>query len=221
MFSQCIGASLIKANISAKYGAAVTKRCVYVCSYFILSVSRCLHSLSRSVQQLRTSFHDHAVWKPLMKVSGVWRKFCLDTAALWMCAAVCVCKVAVNKRIMTIVVSCCVAVAERSRWSPGHGLLYTMQSTAGVLTQQRGTHSHTLKQTQQITDFIPGILRAFCSCSSAAHPGVRSYWVTMQSDPEWQSCTEGQWDLGPDGKKICFSTCRLLTPKARVVRGYP
>ena len=29
---------------------------------------RCLHSLSRSVQQLRTTFHDHAVWKPLMKV---------------------------------------------------------------------------------------------------------------------------------------------------------
>uniref|UniRef100_A0A3Q2EEW9 Armadillo repeat-containing protein 8 n=1 Tax=Cyprinodon variegatus TaxID=28743 RepID=A0A3Q2EEW9_CYPVA len=28
----------------------------------------CLHSLSRSVQQLRTSFHDHAVWKPLMKL---------------------------------------------------------------------------------------------------------------------------------------------------------
>ncbi|KAJ8320774.1 hypothetical protein KUTeg_002361 [Tegillarca granosa] len=27
---------------------------------------RCLHSLSRSVQQLRTTFQDHAVWKPLM-----------------------------------------------------------------------------------------------------------------------------------------------------------
>lgn len=34
-----------------------------------LCLPRCLHSLSRSVQQLRTSFHDHAVWKPLMKVS--------------------------------------------------------------------------------------------------------------------------------------------------------
>ncbi|XP_043378988.1 armadillo repeat-containing protein 8 isoform X9 [Chelonia mydas] len=33
-----------------------------------LSAVRCLHSLSRSVQQLRTSFQDHAVWKPLMKV---------------------------------------------------------------------------------------------------------------------------------------------------------
>nr|XP_048718881.1 armadillo repeat-containing protein 8 isoform X4 [Caretta caretta] len=32
-----------------------------------LSAVRCLHSLSRSVQQLRTSFQDHAVWKPLMK----------------------------------------------------------------------------------------------------------------------------------------------------------
>ncbi|XP_067158143.1 armadillo repeat-containing protein 8 isoform X5 [Apteryx mantelli] len=33
-----------------------------------LAAVRCLHSLSRSVQQLRTSFQDHAVWKPLMKV---------------------------------------------------------------------------------------------------------------------------------------------------------
>uniref|UniRef100_A0A287AYM8 Armadillo repeat-containing protein 8 n=1 Tax=Sus scrofa TaxID=9823 RepID=A0A287AYM8_PIG len=32
-----------------------------------LAAVRCLHSLSRSVQ-LRTSFQDHAVWKPLMKV---------------------------------------------------------------------------------------------------------------------------------------------------------
>ncbi|KAL1124505.1 hypothetical protein AAG570_001131 [Ranatra chinensis] len=31
-----------------------------------LSAVRCLHSLSRSVQQLRTSFLDHSVWKPLM-----------------------------------------------------------------------------------------------------------------------------------------------------------
>lgn len=30
---------------------------------------RCLHSLSRSVQQLRTTFQDHTVWKPLMNVS--------------------------------------------------------------------------------------------------------------------------------------------------------
>ncbi|XP_061419480.1 armadillo repeat-containing protein 8 [Lethenteron reissneri] len=33
-----------------------------------LASVRCLHSLSRSVQQLRTSFQDHAVWKPLMKL---------------------------------------------------------------------------------------------------------------------------------------------------------
>ncbi|XP_061163815.1 armadillo repeat-containing protein 8-like isoform X2 [Saccostrea echinata] len=29
---------------------------------------RCLHSLSRSVQQLRTTFQDHTVWKPLMSL---------------------------------------------------------------------------------------------------------------------------------------------------------
>lgn len=40
-----------------------------------------------------------------------------------------------------------------------------------------------------------------CLCLSAAYPGVRCNWITMQSDPEWQSCTEGQWDLGPNGKK--------------------
>ena len=33
-----------------------------------MAAVRCLHSLSRSVQQLRTSFQDHTVWKPLMKV---------------------------------------------------------------------------------------------------------------------------------------------------------
>jgi len=32
---------------------------------------RCLHSLSRSVQLLRTTFQDHAVWKPLMKVTNI------------------------------------------------------------------------------------------------------------------------------------------------------
>lgn len=31
-----------------------------------LSAVRCLHSLSRSVQQLRTTFQDHSVWRPLM-----------------------------------------------------------------------------------------------------------------------------------------------------------
>ncbi|KAK3083010.1 hypothetical protein FSP39_011619, partial [Pinctada imbricata] len=33
-----------------------------------VGAARCLHSLSRSVQQLRTTFHDHAVWKPLMNL---------------------------------------------------------------------------------------------------------------------------------------------------------
>lgn len=31
-----------------------------------LAAVRCLHSLSRSVQQLRTTFQDHSAWKPLM-----------------------------------------------------------------------------------------------------------------------------------------------------------
>lgn len=31
-----------------------------------LSALCCLHSLSRSVQQLRTTFQDHSVWRPLM-----------------------------------------------------------------------------------------------------------------------------------------------------------
>ncbi|KAH9638543.1 hypothetical protein HF086_000944 [Spodoptera exigua] len=35
-----------------------------------LAAVRCLHSLSRSVQQLRTTFQDHAVWKPLMQLLG-------------------------------------------------------------------------------------------------------------------------------------------------------
>ncbi|XP_060519249.1 armadillo repeat-containing protein 8-like [Cylas formicarius] len=33
-----------------------------------LSSVRCLHSLSRSVQQLRTTFQDHSVWRPLMSL---------------------------------------------------------------------------------------------------------------------------------------------------------
>ncbi|CAG2231934.1 ARMC8 [Mytilus edulis] len=33
---------------------------------------RCLHSLSRSVQQLRTTFQDHVVWKPLMNVGSAY-----------------------------------------------------------------------------------------------------------------------------------------------------
>lgn len=33
-----------------------------------LAAVRCLHSLSRSVQQLRTTFQDHSVWRPLMQL---------------------------------------------------------------------------------------------------------------------------------------------------------
>lgn len=33
-----------------------------------LAAVRCLHSLSRSVQQLRTTFQDHSVWRPLMSL---------------------------------------------------------------------------------------------------------------------------------------------------------
>jgi len=36
------------------------------CPRVRLAAVRCLHSLSRSVQQLRTTFQDHSVWKPLM-----------------------------------------------------------------------------------------------------------------------------------------------------------
>jgi len=34
---------------------------------------RCLHSLSRSVRQLRTSFQDQEVWKPIRPVSLLMR----------------------------------------------------------------------------------------------------------------------------------------------------
>jgi len=34
----------------------------------VMSAIRCLHSLSRSVQLLRTTFQDHTVWVPLMKI---------------------------------------------------------------------------------------------------------------------------------------------------------
>ena len=33
-----------------------------------MAAIRCLHSLSRSVQLLRTTFQDHTVWEPLMKI---------------------------------------------------------------------------------------------------------------------------------------------------------
>lgn len=43
---------------------------------------------------------------------------------------------------------------------------------------------------------------------SAAHPRVRGNGITMQSNPERQSCTESQWDLGPDGE-LLFNFCTL------------
>merc|ERR1711970_1065084 len=36
-----------------------------------MAAIRCLHSLSRSVQLLRTTFQDHTVWEPLMKILGL------------------------------------------------------------------------------------------------------------------------------------------------------
>lgn len=46
---------------------------------------RCLHSLSRSVQQLRTTFHDHNVWKPLMKLIQDGPDEVLSVASSTMC----------------------------------------------------------------------------------------------------------------------------------------
>lgn len=40
------------------------------CADVRLAAVRCLHSLSRSVQQLRTTFQDHLVWRPLMALSS-------------------------------------------------------------------------------------------------------------------------------------------------------
>ena len=42
---------------------------------------RCLHSLSRSVRQLRTSFQDQEVWKPIRPVS-LLLLLCLDLVLL-------------------------------------------------------------------------------------------------------------------------------------------
>lgn len=50
--------------------SSVFEKCKFqlLVKLILIILCRCLHSLSRSVQQLRTSFQDHAVWKPLMKV---------------------------------------------------------------------------------------------------------------------------------------------------------
>lgn len=46
---------------------------------------RCLHSLSRSVQQLRTTFQDHVVWKPLMNMIQHGRDDLLVIASSTLC----------------------------------------------------------------------------------------------------------------------------------------
>lgn len=49
-------------NIKWKFYPAL-----FLCQVSLAAV-KCLHSLSRSVQQLRTTFKDHVVWKPLLKL---------------------------------------------------------------------------------------------------------------------------------------------------------
>lgn len=46
---------------------------------------RCLHSLSRSVQQLRTTFLDHSVWKPLMALLQGASEDVLSVASSTLC----------------------------------------------------------------------------------------------------------------------------------------
>ncbi|XP_015908463.1 armadillo repeat-containing protein 8 isoform X2 [Parasteatoda tepidariorum] len=50
-----------------------------------LAAVRCLHSLSRSVQQLRTTFQDHAVWRPLMKLFQTGNDDILTVASSTLC----------------------------------------------------------------------------------------------------------------------------------------
>ncbi|XP_013393679.1 armadillo repeat-containing protein 8 isoform X2 [Lingula anatina] len=50
-----------------------------------LAAVRCMHSLSRSVQQLRTSFQDHSVWKPLMKLITMASDDVLTVASSTLC----------------------------------------------------------------------------------------------------------------------------------------
>ncbi|XP_060084533.1 armadillo repeat-containing protein 8-like, partial [Ylistrum balloti] len=46
---------------------------------------RCLHSMSRSVQQLRTTFQDHSVWKPLMSIMQHCPEHLVGVASSTMC----------------------------------------------------------------------------------------------------------------------------------------
>ncbi|VVC43633.1 Armadillo-type fold,Armadillo,Armadillo-like helical [Cinara cedri] len=50
-----------------------------------LAAVRCLHSLSRSVQQLRTTFQDHSVWKPLMALLEGASKEILSVTSSTLC----------------------------------------------------------------------------------------------------------------------------------------
>ena len=52
-----------------------------------MAAIRCLHSLSRSVQLLRTTFQDHTVWQPLMKIlsSSSAKIDCLVVASSTLC----------------------------------------------------------------------------------------------------------------------------------------
>ncbi|KAK7113106.1 armadillo repeat-containing protein 8-like [Littorina saxatilis] len=50
-----------------------------------VAACRCLHSLSRSVQQIRTTFQDHAVWKPLVKLMQSHSDDVLKIASSTMC----------------------------------------------------------------------------------------------------------------------------------------
>lgn len=50
-----------------------------------LAAVKCLHSLSRSVQQLRTTFKDHSVWKPLLKLLNHGNQDIRNVAASTLC----------------------------------------------------------------------------------------------------------------------------------------
>ncbi|XP_041374245.1 armadillo repeat-containing protein 8-like [Gigantopelta aegis] len=50
-----------------------------------IAATRCLHSLSRSVQQLRTSIQDHNIWKPLLKLIQCGDEEALAIASSTLC----------------------------------------------------------------------------------------------------------------------------------------
>ena len=82
-----------------------------------LAAVRCMHSLSRSVQQLRTSFQDHCVWKPLMKVRtclSVYLSVCLSMRTT-VCLLVSASRITIWKPFMKVRTSlsvCCPSVCE-------------------------------------------------------------------------------------------------------------